>query len=346
MKSYKDCVVGEPFDELLSPRFGVRTLLHLLLLVMVLFLIMIVFIHWTPVVYGSGRVIALNPNSRQQMIEAPIAGRILEWYVTEGMPVKKGEHLARIVDIDPSRLSRLKEKLDATNRELSALKEHEKRAALHVERVKALYQKGIESKRELELAEIDLYKVQSDIQALVAKQQEAESSLARQSSQDVLAPLGGTIMKILATENSDVIKVGEYIAKIVPTNVDLAAELTIPGRDLPLIHQGQTVRLSFEGWPSVQIVGWPSLAVGTFPGKIRIIDQGDDGKGNFRIVVVPVRSPKSQEQWPASTIRMGSRVEGWIQMQTVPLWWEIWRLFSGMPPLSPAVKSAKALQKK
>ena len=32
------------------------------------------------------------------------------------------------------------------------------------------------------------------------------------------------------------------------------------------------VRLEFDGFPAVQVAGWPSVAVGTFGGEITVID--------------------------------------------------------------------------
>lgn len=330
MKSLNELLTTADVISFVTPLKGVRYFIALLIILLILVILFVLFTPWTPAIRGVGQIIAFDPNSRRQMIEAPINGRIDKWFVTEGMEVQKGSLLAKMVDIDPSRLDRLQEMLRASRQELEALEQQERRAKIHVRRMRTLHEKGIESKRHLELSEIDLYKVQSSIQGTRMKQQEIESEISRQSSQEVRAPMNGTIMKLMATENSTVVKVGDYVAQIVPANVQLAAELIIRGKDLPLIHVGQKARLAFEGWPAVQIVGWPSLAIGTFGGEIAIIDPGDDGDGNFRIVVLE----QAGEEWPDEILRMGSKAEGWIQMPPVPVWWELWRSFSGVPPLT------------
>jgi hypothetical protein len=89
------------------------------------------------------------------------------------------------------------------------------------------------------------------------------------------------------------------------------------------------VRLQFEGWPAVQFGGWPSVAVGTFGGEVALVDATDDGKGKFRVLVVPTEG----ELWPSGAyLRQGVRANGWILMEEVPLGWELWRQFNGFPP--------------
>jgi hypothetical protein len=121
--------------------------------------------------------------------------------------------------------------------------------------------------------------------------------------------------------------------------------------DMPLITQrhenpdgtttpGSPVRLQFEGWPAIQFVGWPSVAVGTFGGEVVFIDPTDDGYGRFRIVVsarpdVTTRDGKTHiEDWPGNRfLRQGVRSKGWVLLQQVPLWLEIWRQLNGFPPV-------------
>ena len=46
---------------------------------------------WVQNVSGAGRVIAVNPNDREQRIAAPLEGRVVKWHVMEGSRVKKGD---------------------------------------------------------------------------------------------------------------------------------------------------------------------------------------------------------------------------------------------------------------
>jgi adhesin transport system membrane fusion protein len=80
----------------------------------------VLFAPWTQNLPGQGRVIAYAPLERQQTIEAPIKGRIVEWWVQEGSRVKKGDPLLRISDIDPDLMNRLNQEKSAVEGKLEA----------------------------------------------------------------------------------------------------------------------------------------------------------------------------------------------------------------------------------
>jgi len=68
---------------------------------------------WQQTIAGKGNVVAFAPLERQQVIEAPVKGRITSWGegIQENARVKKGQLIAQIEDIDPNYLTRLKEQL-------------------------------------------------------------------------------------------------------------------------------------------------------------------------------------------------------------------------------------------
>ncbi len=76
------------------------------------------FAPWQQNVTGSGRVAAFTPLDRPQDVQAPVAGRVVEVFVSEADAVRKGDPLLRIVDIDPQKISRLEAKLEATRKDL------------------------------------------------------------------------------------------------------------------------------------------------------------------------------------------------------------------------------------
>ena len=126
------------------------------------------------------------------------------------------------------------------------------------------------------------------------------------------------------------LKSGDSIAAFVPDTANLVVELSMDGNDIPLIHAGDPVRLQFEGWPAVQFTGWPSVAVGTFGGRVMLVDATDNGYGKFRILVQP--DPKD-EAWPSNRyLRQGVRTNGWVLLNRVSLGYELWRQFNGFPP--------------
>jgi hypothetical protein len=74
------------------------------------------------------------------------------------------------------------------------------------------------------------------------------------------------------------------------------------------------------------------LSTGTFLGTVKLIDPSDDGRGRFRVIV----KRKDGAVWPApELLRQGVRTRGWVQMNQVPLWFEIWRLINDLPPATP-----------
>ena len=159
---------------------------------------------------------------------------------------------------------------------------------------------------------------------------------------EVTAPRSGTIQEWYGLAGSDTVKEGDRLFIIVPETAELAVELKISGNDLPLIHEGDQVRLQFEGWPAVQFVGWPSVAIGTFAGKVNRVYPTDDGQGNFRVVVTPDDSLEAKNAWPDDRyLRQGVRANGWVLLRTVSLGYEIWRQLNGFPPVVAAEEPDK-----
>lgn len=151
---------------------------------------------------------------------------------------------------------------------------------------------------------------------------------------EIFAPRSGYIQQWFGREGSDTVKEGDQLFVIVPETDRLAVEMQVTGNDMPLIKEGDPVRLQFEGWPAVQFVGWPSVAVGTFGGKVNRVFPTDDGKGNFRVLVTPDNHFEREDGWPDDRyLRQGVRANGWVLLNQVPLGWEIWRQLNGFPPI-------------
>ncbi len=391
-----------------------------------LFLAMLVFLALTPWqqnVQGVGRVVAYIPGDRQQMIGAPVEGRIARWLVKEGSKVKQGEVIAELLDNDPLLLQRLanerqvlldrqtavdnrvetfraqlrmaelsrpqalaaaksriemgKQRQNAAAQALDAARAARQTALLNLNRQQQLQQKGLASRRTLELAQLDIAQKSADSEraqaALAAAKNEVdalnadwqklvadttsgvektraelnkaiedqnyvradllkvETRLARQQTQTITAPRDGTVLRLMANPNAELLKPGQALAILVPDTKQRAVELWVDGNDLPLIVTGSHVRLQFEGYPSVQFGGWPEFSVGSFGGQVALIDATDDGKGHFRILVSP---DPNDINWPDTRfLRQGVRVNGWILLGRVTLGYEMWRIFNGFPPL-------------
>ncbi|MCG8649541.1 MAG: HlyD family efflux transporter periplasmic adaptor subunit [Pirellulales bacterium] len=204
----------------------------------------------------------------------------------------------------------------------------EQKAQADIESVTASLKKAT---ADVAKAESDVAKAQSDLTKAQKDVLDAETKVARQRSQEILAPFDGFITRIMANQSSQVLRESDPICVIVPDTADRAVQVWLDGNDAPLVEPGRHVRLQFEGWPAVQFAGWPSVAVGTFGGKVISVDATDDGAGKFRVLVLP---DTTDHRWPNERfLRQGVRANGWVLLDQVPLWYEIWRNMNGFPPV-------------
>jgi len=158
-----------------------------------------------------------------------------------------------------------------------------------------------------------------------------QSRMARQKNLTITAPRDGIVLRLLANPNAELVKSGQAIAILVPHTAERAVELWVDGNDLPLVITGSPVRLQFEGYPSIQFGGWPEFSMGSFAGKVSLIDSTDDGKGHFRLLVTP---DPHDIPWPSDRfLRQGVRTNGWVLLGRVRLGYELWRIFNNFPPL-------------
>jgi len=277
-----------------------------------------------------------------------------------------------------SRVAMSVERKKASEQAVLASLAAQKTAALNLARQQQLEDKGLASRRTLELSELTMAQhdtevgrakasLQAALSEVLAFQAEAErlnadtaasvqkaqaelnkaieeqnyvqadllklqTRLARQQNQVITAPRNGTVLRLLANPGAELLKAGQPIAILVPDTDQRAVELWVDGNDLPLIVTGSHVRLQFEGYPAIQFAGWPELSVGSFGGRVALIDATDDGKGLFRIVVTP--DPDDDVPWPEIRfLRQGVRTNGWVLLSQVTLGYELWRNFNGFPPL-------------
>jgi len=75
---------------------------------------------WQQNVTGAGRVTALDPLDRTQVLPAPVTGRLVELYVRDGAFVERGDVLAEMADQDPQYAVRLEQQLELTRTEVRA----------------------------------------------------------------------------------------------------------------------------------------------------------------------------------------------------------------------------------
>ncbi|HLL96331.1 MAG TPA: HlyD family efflux transporter periplasmic adaptor subunit [Spirosoma sp.] len=229
-----------------------------------------------------------------------------------------------------------------------------RRLKLQEDRAKVVAQENklAVSRQELINARLDLGTIQADFQEKTAKalsdrssavsyRAEADGEIAKIrnkiSSVDVRrglyvvrAPQNGYVVQPLKAGIGETIKEGESIATLQPSNPQLAVELFVRAMDVPLIQRGRTVRLQFDGWPAIQFSGWPTVSVGTFGGQVAVIDAVSSKNGKYRMLVRPMVQ-QGDQPWPKQ-LRVGSGVFGWVMLDDVPVWYELWRQLNGFPP--------------
>ncbi len=199
-------------------------------------------------------------------------------------------------------------------------------AEIEIERVQAEYLDKINK------AESDLNNTlseQFDTQADLAKMRNELSNMEIRSQQYfILAPQAGTVVKATQAGIGETIKEGDAVCTIMPQSSDVAVEMHVKAMDVPLISKGRRVRIEFDGFPALQFSGWPSISVGTFGGTVEVIDYVNTKPGEFRILVIP---DKKDIAWPKQ-IRVGSGIKGWVMLDDVKVWFELWRQLNGFPP--------------
>lgn len=127
---------------------------------------------------------------------------------------------------------------------------------------------------------------------------------------------------------------GQVLATFVPETQTRVVEVFVDGRDVPLVQPGELARIEFEGWPAIQFSGWPSVAIGTFPGVVATVDQVAQPDGRFRVLIA--EDSGADEKWPDERYaRIGTVVQAWILLDTVPVGYEIWRQLNNFPPELP-----------
>lgn len=329
------------FKLIQTPRWSMRY--ELTIKILLILGCISLFLPWQQFSNGQGKVMALDPAERVQEITAPISGVIKKWYVTDGDEVKKGDILVELSDIDPGLSGRLETDKMASEKMLQASISARETAKINVDRQKKLFEQGLTSRKEYEKAKIELTKLEMEISKSQSTLLKSQRDLSRQQSQTIFAPRDGFVVRSRSGDTSQIIKAGEPLIIFAPKTTSLIVELWVSPSDASLIPVNSKARIQFAGWPAIQVPGWPSIAIGTFKGRVKLIDASSSYQGKFRVLISP------DESWPSELfIKQGATASGFINIGVVPLWWEIWRVFNDIPPVSAPIKDElnKILTKK
>jgi len=248
---------------------------------------------------------------------------------------KQLEPLVKLEERQNKYQSAVAKKTEAENKLQLSLNEA-LNAKIELSAVRADYMDKISKARsDRSTAEASFY----DTQAMVAKlRNEVAGTKVRAGYYFITAPQDGYVVKALKAGVGEQIKEGEAVCTIMPDQPTLAVEVYVRAMDVPLITKGRQVRIQFDGWPAIQFSGWPAVAMGTFGGRVHVIDYVNSPGGYYRILVT--MDTLRDEPWPQQ-LRVGSGVYGWALLDDVPVIYEIWRQLNGFPPALQNVPDAE-----
>ncbi len=209
--------------------------------------------------------------------------------------------------------------------------------------------KYITSKNEVINAQIELQGINADYRDKISKSEsdkfatlssmyDAEAVVSKLQNQFinynirsglyyVLAPQDGYITKAIQSGIGEVVKAGDELISIMPSNYELAVEMYVNPMDIPLLEKKQHVQIQFDGWPSVIFSGWPGISYGTYGGEIVAIDNFISENGKYRVLVA---HDKNYPEWPEE-VRIGAGASTITFLKNVSVWYELWRQINGFP---------------
>ena len=236
---------------------------------------------------------------------------------------KEGIESKRKLEISENKLVKAKAELENINIEIDI--QIQKLDMTQKEKEKFLRDiknKILSTQKDLADAKLKQNKYQKEFEKVSA-------NLSRYKSSVIKAPFDGYVVRILKSKENQYVKKGEPVLLFSPVAKERAILLKIKTVDMPLMKEGLPARIQFEGWPSLQIPGWPEISYGTFGGYISKVDPVSYKEGFYYVFV----SEDKKEKWPdPSMLRIGTRANVWIRLSIVPIWYEIWRQVNAFPP--------------
>lgn len=279
------------------------------------------------------------------------------------------------LNVYDQKLSQSKDKIRSLKLKQVSLEKNSAIETLQFQRIKHLFDEGIQSKRmyesaentkvkaiaelekngvdiEIEMKNIDINENEKEkflndtnnkiksLETLILTSENKLSSLqeklelqsmniARYKTSKVFASKDGYVVRMYQNDTNKLIKKGEKILFFSPDVSVKTLLVKVSDFNMPLLRTGNKVRIMFYGWPAMQVPGWPKVKFGTFGGIVKRVDPISHEKG-FHYAYV-VEDPK--DPWPSDKIlKLGTRANAWIRLETVPLWYQLWRLMNALPP--------------
>ncbi len=234
----------------------------------------------------------------------------------------------RELELAIQKVTETEAKVNEAQAGIQEVKEAKRALAQKREKINAeLVQKMLDTRAKRTSALSDAAKAGKQIADLKLKRSNA---MERQKASRVFAPMDGTVVRVARVGAGETVKSGSLLFTVVPKQAQPAIEMWARSIDAPLLKPGRPVRILFQGVPAIPLPAWPELMAGTFDGRIQVVDQSASPNNKFRLWVVP--DNKRKEWPPQSNVRQGTQVMGWVLLNRVPLWYEMWRRFNLFPP--------------
>ncbi|MFM1913400.1 MAG: hypothetical protein RIR51_1238 [Bacteroidota bacterium] len=170
--------------------------------------------------------------------------------------------------------------------------------------------------------------IQNSLSDIAKLKNQYQNYSRRNDFYTVLAPQDGQIVQVSKAGIGEIIKDGESLGRIVPSQENYAIEIYASPTDVALLKKEERVRIMFDGYPTVLFSGWPQVSVGTFSGKVYAVESVISPNNKFKILV---KEDPSEKPWPPF-LKQGTGVRAIVLLNDVPIWYEIWRNINGFPP--------------
>jgi adhesin transport system membrane fusion protein len=174
-------------------------------------------------------------------------------------------------------------------------------------------------------ANISLSGIENSRLSIEGRMKSYESGIIR-------APKEGVVIRILQNDTNKLLKEGDELIHFAPDVSQRSILLKVSDFNMPLIKENLLVRIKFYGWPALQISGWPSIKYGTFGGIVKRVEPLSHELGAYYVHIFETE----EEPWPPQDVlRLGTQSTAWIRLESVPIWYQIWRYINAMPPNMP-----------
>lgn len=213
----------------------------------------------TQVVSATGKI---NP-VKQVIITPEVTGEIVELPVEEGDKVKKGELLIRIKpDIYIAQKESAEARLESAKAQLKVREANLIQIKAEYERINELYEKGLASDQELEIARSSYLQSEGNYEAQKAAVTQAEGSLDEAEEQlaktAIYSPLNGTVSALNVELSERVLGSGFSQGTNIMTVAaldEMEATVEVDENDVVLVAVGDTAKIEIDAFRDKTFLG-------------------------------------------------------------------------------------------